>query len=186
MYYSNLVSVLLSRSACNVLPSFLKRKLKTGESTCKRPKTLQCWDRDIVCLPQTFATKSPIPFPRGKSRDNLSRLDLIGKVRLLSSMSVQDVQDEVRSTFSKAMGDRKDFPFIFLEPTGAGCRSLTTPSTSLSFSWTAQQVAKLGSNKQSIYILAMDKLSQELEVSPLIISILFWIKVLGDTRGRAG
>ena len=50
--------------------------------------------------------------------------------------------------FSKAMGGLGKISL--LEPTGAGCRSLTTPSKSSSFSWTEQQVAKLGNNKQSI------------------------------------
>jgi len=81
-------------------------------------------------------------------------------------MTVKEVEDEVRSVFFKAMGGRSDFPFIFLQPAGAGSRTLAIPSVSSSFSWTAQQVAKLGPNsKQSIYILAKDKLAVDLEVS---------------------
>ena len=90
---------------------------------------------------------------------------LIGKIRLMSTMTVKEVEDEVRSVFHKAMSGRSDFPFTFLQPAGAGSRTLTIPSVSSSFSWTAQQVAKLGPNKQSIYILARDKLAVELEVS---------------------
>ena len=81
-------------------------------------------------------------------------------------MSVDDVKDEVCSVFSKPMGNRKDFPFIFLQPTGAGSRTLTIPSVSTSFSWTPQQVAKLGSgNKQSIFILAQDDLQVDENVT---------------------
>lgn len=79
----------------------------------------------------------------------------------MSSMSVEDVCDEVRSVFKVAMDDKKDFPFVFLQPTGAGSKTLTVPSVSSSFSWTASQVAKLGHNKQAIYILANDKLITE-------------------------
>ena len=103
-----------------------------------------------------------MPFPRGKYRASLGMRGLIGKIRLTSAMTVED---EVRSVFEKPMCGRKDFPFVFLQPTGAGSRTLTVPSVSPSFCWTAQQVAKLASSKQSIYVLAKDKLVEELEVS---------------------
>ena len=54
------------------------------------------------------------------------------------------------------MGSRADFPFVFLQLTGIGARTLTVPSVSNSFCWTAQQVAKLGGHKTPIYILAKD------------------------------
>ena len=133
-------------------------------SQSKRPKAVQCWDRDIVCLPQDCSSDDHLPYPRGKFRAKLGMSGLIGKIRLTSSMTVEEVQDEVRSVFQKAMADRKDFPFIFLQPTGAGSRTLTVPSVSTSFCWTAQQVAKLGANKQSIYILAQDDLVYTYEV----------------------
>ena len=96
----------------------------------------------------------PRPFPRGKHRANFGLLGLIGKMHLTSLMSVAEVEDEVRSVFKKPMANRKDSPFFFLQPTGCGSRSLTLPAVSESFSWTAQQVAKLGGAKQCIYILA--------------------------------
>ena len=67
-------------------------------------------------------------------------------------------ETEVRSVFVKAMGGKHDFPFLFLQPTGSGSRSLSMPAISTSFQWTSQQVAKLGANKQTIYILATDEL----------------------------
>lgn len=68
-------------------------------------------------------------------------------------MTVKDVQEEVCSVFSKPMGQKKDFPFIFLQPTGAGSRTLTIPAVSSSLVGLPQQVDKLGSgNKQLIYI----------------------------------
>ena len=78
------------------------------------------------------------------------------KKRLMSKISSY--------VFHKAMSRRSDFPFNFLQPAGAGSRTLRIPSVSSSFSWT-EQVAKLGPNKQSIYILARDKLAVKSEVS---------------------
>lgn len=112
----------------------------------KRPKSTQVWDRDIVCLPQSDEPK--LSFPRGKYRAKLGEKGLIGKIRLTSTMSVEDVKNEVRSVFRYPMGGREDFCFDFLQPTGAASRTLTVPSVSSSFQWTAQQVAKLGNNKQ--------------------------------------
>ena len=124
---------------------------------------MQCWDRDIICLPQAPSVTT-IPFPRGKYRAKLGQRGLIGKIRLSSTMTVEEVNDEVLSVFHEAMGNRKDFPFSFLQSTGCGSRSLTVPSVSAGFQWTAQQVAKLGGSKQPIYILARDKLTEACEV----------------------
>ena len=77
----------------------------------------------------------------------------------MSTMTVAEVENEVQSVFRKPMDDRSDLRFIFLQPTGAGSRTLTLPSVLSSFEWAAQQVAKLASNKQAIYILAWDKLA---------------------------
>ena len=82
-------------------------------------------------------------------------MGLIGKLHLSTEMSVEEVQREIRSVFCRAMDNRDDFPFVFLQPTGVGSRSLTIPAVSASFMWTAQQVARL---KTPIYILAQDEL----------------------------
>ena len=156
-----------------LLPSYLKRKrLSTSNPTSKRPKTVQFWDRGIVCIPQpSSGSKSlHLAYPRGKSRAKLGSLGLIGKIRLSSAMSDEEVQQEVRSVFSVPMGERADFPFVFLQPAGAGTKTLTIPAVSSSFCWTAQQVARLGGYKQAIYILAKDELiiPQNSDVSILI------------------
>ena len=78
------------------------------------------------------------------------------------------------------MGGRKDFPFAFLQPAGVGTRTLSIPSVSSSFRWTASQVAKLGGHKQAIYIMAMDSLTfPKSEVStcnfvPRLSLLLIW------------
>ena len=73
--------------------------------------------------------------------------------------------------FGQPIGQRSDFPFVFLQPTGAGSRTLTIPSTSSTFSWTASQVAKLGGYKQTIYILAQEKLSLDNDFSEVSIAL---------------
>ena len=119
----------------------------------------QAWDRDIVRLPETHGTATSIPYPRGAYRRQLGQWGLIGKIQIVSTMSELDVQNEVRSVFSSAMDNRSDFPFSYLQSTGAGSKTLTVPSVSSSFCWTANQVAKLGTYKQPIYILAEDTLT---------------------------
>ena len=111
----------------------------------KRSKSVQVWDRDIICLPSSSG--STITFPRGRKHTQLGAMGLIGKMRLTSNMSVTEVEEEIRSVFQGPMGGRHDFRFHFLQPTGVGSRSLAIPSVSSSFEWSAQQVAKLGNSK---------------------------------------
>ena len=103
--------------------------------------------------------------------EKLGEAGLIGKIRLNSAMTVEEVTNEIRSVFGQPMGQRSDFPFVFLQPTGAGSRTLTIPSTSSTFSWTASQVAKLGGYKQTIYILAQEKLSLDNDFSEVSIAL---------------
>ena len=119
-----------------------------------------------MCLPQKYARSSnnTLTFPRGRNRLQLGKSGLIGKIRLTSTMTVNEVEAEIRSAFSKSMNNREDFPFVFLQPTGCGSRSLTLPAVSSSFSWTSQMVARLGPTKRPIYILAQDTLSVEVKV----------------------
>ena len=148
------------RSAQDILPSFLRKRKAVsslGKNTGKRTKSIQVWDRDI-CIPDSKSSQN-ISYPRGKYRSQLGEDGLIGKIRLISTMTESEVMDEVRSVFQEAMSNRSDFPFVFLQPTGSGARTLTAPSVSNSFCWTAQQVAKLGGHKCPIYILAKDKLT---------------------------
>ncbi len=143
------------------MPSYLKRKRSNAScESSKRAKTVQHYDRDIVCLPNECGS-SKISFPRGKYRSKLAASGLIGKIHLVSSMTVEEVETEVRSVFSRPMGGRNDFPFVYLQSTGAGTRTLTIPCLSPSFKWTAQQVAKLGTCSQAVYILAKEHLIED-------------------------
>ena len=87
-------------------------------------------------------------------------------------MTIEEVEDEIRSVFKPAMGSDPSFPFKYLQATGGGSRSLSIPSVSASFCWTAAQVAKLGNQRNTLYILAEEdlKLSQD-EVSRISIMV---------------
>ena len=138
------------------MPSYLKRKSSgCGAGKSKKLKTVTTWDRDIVCLPkESRQGESYIPYPRGKFRSKLGRDGLVGKVHLTSEMTVEEVEGEIQSLFEPAMGGDAAFPFKYLQATGGGSRSLSIPSVSTSFRWTAPQVAKLGNQRNTIYILA--------------------------------
>ena len=146
---------------CQVLPSYLKRK--GSGSSCKSKKTAKAittWDRDIVLLPNDYKEgENYIPYPRGKSRSRLGRLGLMGKVHLSSDMSVEEVECEIRSVFKTPMGNDTAFPFKYLQASGGGSRCLAVPSVSSSFRWTAQQVAKIGNQRNTIYIMAERELA---------------------------
>ena len=145
----------------HILPSYLKRRAGANSATkSKRPKTVTTWDRDIICLPKEYKKgENCIPYPRGKYRARLGREGLVGKVHLTSEMTVDDVGMEIRSVFNRAMGGNHSFPFTYLQATGGGSRSLSIPSVSASFQWTAHQVAKLGNQRNTIYIIADEDLT---------------------------
>ena len=122
------------RSASIILPSYLKRRrLEKVEDNVKKPCRITTWDRDIVCLPNCCNRGNYICFPRGKYRASLGQAGLIGKVRLRSNMTVDDVEGEIRSAFKLQMGGRVDFPFRFLQPTGSGTSSLMIPNVRILF-----------------------------------------------------
>lgn len=90
----------------------------------------------------------------GKFRAKLASSGLVGKLF---------VEDEICSVFSKPMGGRMDFPFIYLQATGAGSRTLTAPNSS--FSITIVQVDCSTGSDQAVYIIAKDKLIDMYELS---------------------
>ena len=49
------------------LPSYLRQKRVAANTRgSKRPKVIQSWDRDIVCLPQCLCIRGTVKYPRGK------------------------------------------------------------------------------------------------------------------------
>ena len=99
----------------NILPSYLRRN-RIGGNQSKKRKSIQTWDRDIICLPQSkhnCANSSSFSYPRGNYRAMLGKMGLIGKLHLSSHMNEDDVKKEIRSVFQAPMGNDPDFPFVF-------------------------------------------------------------------------
>lgn len=141
----------------HILPSYLRRN--QGGSKAKKSKTVQVWDRDIICLPlsrRNYSSNSnaSIAYPRGRYRSELGSMGLIGKIHLTSEMTEEDIKQEIRTVFQGPMGGDLEFPFVFLQPAGEGSRTLVIPAQSSTYRWTAQQVARLGGQKKTTYILA--------------------------------
>jgi len=90
------------------------------------------YNRAIICLPHWHAKKGKtIKIPR--SRDDLSKHGLIGKVRLSSDMTEEEVLDEIRSVFHTQMNYDPFFKFHILQAAGGTSKSLTIPAVSSSF-----------------------------------------------------
>ena len=67
--------------------------------------------------------------------------------------------------FGRPMKFDPSFPFTFLQSTGGGTKTLTSPAVSVHFQWTAQQVVSLA-GQGALYILANKEL--DLPVSQCI------------------
>ena len=77
------------------LPSSFLLKQAAKNRQRKKGKDF-VYDRDILCLPKSYATSSGIPIPRSKSvREMLGRNGLMGKIRLSSSLSEEMIMDEI-------------------------------------------------------------------------------------------
>ena len=104
--------------------SFLK---KAAEKT-KAPKTKGryfTYDRTIVCLPNDCCV-SVICIPR--NRESLYEDGLIGKIRLTSEMSEDDIFAEIRSVFQVPMAGNDRFLFDVLQSTGGSNKTLVIPA----------------------------------------------------------
>ena len=153
-------------------PKFLKnaRGVKKNK-VCVKEYT---YDRDIICIPKCMQSTSSscITIPRSKkAREMLARNGLIGKIRITSLMSETNIMSEIRSVFSLAMKEKPDFSFKILQSSGGNSKSLSVPSLSSSFRWTAGALAGKNS-KMPIYILAED------EIEVVFIKINFHVKLL--------
>ena len=91
---------------------------------------------------------------------------IFGTPRPCRQNTINVKYDRIHSVFQGAV-KKSSFPFTFLQPTGCGSRSLTVPSVSSQFVWTPQQVAKLGANKGTVYIM----LEEELDIEKVCINI---------------
>ena len=135
-----------------------RRKLLGFQITKPQPSSRNVfYDRDIICLPYSFLNDGKVSIPRLGTRDMLARNGLLGKIRLSSLMSEDEIFSEIRSVFSVSMGEKDDFHFTILQPAGGGSKSLTIPSLSPTYKYTASAAAGKNS-KMPIYILALEDL----------------------------
>lgn len=116
------------------------------------------YDRDIICLPKSYSgSDRVVKIPRGqRAREYLAENGLLGKIRLTSDMTEDEIMGEIRSVFKRPMDDDPLFKFVILQPSGGSSKTLTIPALSSSYTWTASAVA--GNVKSPIYILAEDRL----------------------------
>ena len=115
------------------------------------------YDCDIICLPNTFLNDGKVSIPRFGTRDLLARNGLLGKIRLSSLMSQEEIFSEIRCVFSEAMFKNNNFKFTILQPAGGGSKSLTIPALSPSYEYAASAAAGKNS-KMPLYILALEDL----------------------------
>ncbi len=78
-------------------------------------------------------------------------------------MNKDDVLREIRSVFRGPMGNDPYFPFTFLQETVEGSKILRILLLSPSYEWTAEEVARLGGQKKTIYILAQGDMSSPMD-----------------------
>ena len=76
-----------------------------------------------------------------RKRDFLAANKLIGKIRLRSSMSQDEIMEEIRSVFEKPMGVDMFFRFQILQKSGFRSKCLAIPEVSSSCEWSASTVA---------------------------------------------
>ena len=114
------------------------------------------YERDIVCLPSSYAGKSKvIAIPH--NREELSKAGLVGKICLTSDMTEDEIFAEIRNVFRGPMNGNSLFMFEIMQATGGNSKSLTIPAFSSTFKWSAGTVAPKNS-KNPIYILAQELL----------------------------
>lgn len=146
--------------------AFKRRRVAKGSQITK----VTYYVRDVLCLPKGWTKDdSRIPIPRGERRSTLAESGLIGKIEFNSNMTDKELRIEICKVFTKPMGltslafDKGElFPFVYLQRTGAGSRTLCVPSVTESFQWNGKQVATLAKSGGVIYILAQESLIMEL------------------------
>ena len=72
------------------MPSYFLRKFKRNTKLKARFYTYDC---DIICLPRRSVDSHIIPIPR--NREKLCEDSLVGRIRLTSEMSEEDIFAEI-------------------------------------------------------------------------------------------
>ncbi len=166
----NVIAASSSRKRRSGLPSMFMGKRRCSE---ERNGKINCYVRDIICLPKEWSDNSPkISIPRNAKRNLLAELGLVGKIEFTSAMSADDIKEEICKVFATPMGLTlesislgESFPFTYLQRAGAGSRALCIPSVSSTFRWTGKQVSTLAKSGGTIYIQANIRLPNVAKVS---------------------
>ncbi|XP_068134703.1 bifunctional phosphoribosylaminoimidazole carboxylase/phosphoribosylaminoimidazole succinocarboxamide synthetase-like [Hyperolius riggenbachi] len=108
--------------------------------------------KDIVCLPAEYPeVHSKCRVPRGKEREQLAMLGLVGKMVIQSSWSFETFRTEAVSLFQKHFTcSAEEFTFTFLQCL-PGNRKLIKPKISANFKWSGISIINLAA-KGSLYI----------------------------------
>ena len=105
-------------------------------------------------LPKDYhPNNQKIPIPRGAKRGEIAMAGLIGRISLSSTMSEEDIREEICAIFTVAIGADDKFPFRFLQTVGGGTKYLNMPCQTSNLEWTAQDLIS-SAGKGAIYILA--------------------------------
>lgn len=94
--------------------------MTTNSDKAPAKKKRDDWEvnKDIVCFPMHEYVNNEVLVPRGKARTALAKLGLMGKLRLTSEMSPEDVKNEISSVFSEVIFNKDDFKFAYLQSAG--------------------------------------------------------------------
>ena len=122
--------------------AFLLRNSFKGRKA-KVQKEVQ-YTRDVMCLLSSFGEGGIKR--RGKQRAQLVKLGLQGKVTFSSIMSGEEIMNEIRSAFTEAMGNDPSFPFIILQVSGCGTKTLAALLSQHRLNGAHKKFAKLQSS----------------------------------------
>ncbi|CAN2388623.1 Phosphoribosylaminoimidazole carboxylase, partial [Pristimantis euphronides] len=108
--------------------------------------------KDILCLPAEYLEDNcTYRVPRGKEREQLAMLGLVGKVFIQSSWNFENFRTEVITLFQKYFScSEEEFSFTFLQCL-PGNRKLIKPNVSATFKWSGIAIMSLAA-QGSLYL----------------------------------
>ncbi|XP_075716102.1 uncharacterized protein LOC142750998 isoform X3 [Rhinoderma darwinii] len=129
--------------------SIFNRSSKRGRPTSGKCRKV-C--KDIICMPAEYPEDDcTYRVPRGKEREQLAMLGLVGKILIQSSWNFENFRTEVVTLFRKYFScSEEEFSFNFLQCL-PGNRKLIKPNVSATFKWSGIAIISLAA-QGSLYI----------------------------------
>ena len=94
-----------------------------------------------MCFPHNYLVGNSITIPRSKEiRNFLARNGLMGKIRLSSYKTEEEIMSEIRPVFSGPIKNQSNFAFKILQPSGGSSKSLSVPALSPSLNGRLQSL----------------------------------------------